>query len=285
MGYFRFRRSVKILPGIRLNIGKRGVSTSIGVRGAHVTFGRTGTRTAVGLPGSGLSYTHLEKPHQGATIVPGKAQPATVTEPLPKGRAWRGWLWIALALAIGLVLVRNGHAEATSRCGTNAETNGHPEVWGFIGVVVGGLLTGGVDFIRRRWERQIKARELRLARGEEILLQLEAVLEWYERARKVAFEGNIYVPLHIPVFRVAAIVEVYFPSLSDRARAVNEAASALRQIMVDLAASRMQQMPMSGQLRLTFETLSARFPPTVVEMITETRKVVRGIADEAAPTT
>ena len=27
---FRFRRSIKILPGIRLNFGKRGVSTSIG---------------------------------------------------------------------------------------------------------------------------------------------------------------------------------------------------------------------------------------------------------------
>ncbi|MHB8477861.1 MAG: DUF4236 domain-containing protein [Steroidobacteraceae bacterium] len=50
---FRFRRSVKILPGIRLNFGKRGVSTSIGVRGAHITFGGTGTRTTVGLAHSG----------------------------------------------------------------------------------------------------------------------------------------------------------------------------------------------------------------------------------------
>ena len=52
---FRFHRSIKLLPGIRLNFGKRGISTSIGVRGAHVTFGKTGTRTTVGLPGSGLS--------------------------------------------------------------------------------------------------------------------------------------------------------------------------------------------------------------------------------------
>ena len=37
--HFRFRRSIKILPGIRLNVGKRGVSTSIGVRGAHITVG------------------------------------------------------------------------------------------------------------------------------------------------------------------------------------------------------------------------------------------------------
>jgi hypothetical protein len=65
---FRFRRSIKILPGIRLNLGKRGISTSIGVCGAHVTFGKTGTRTTVGLPGSGISYTHLDKPsHERAT--------------------------------------------------------------------------------------------------------------------------------------------------------------------------------------------------------------------------
>jgi hypothetical protein len=29
---FRFRRSIKILPGIRLNFGKRGVSTSCWMR-------------------------------------------------------------------------------------------------------------------------------------------------------------------------------------------------------------------------------------------------------------
>jgi hypothetical protein len=34
---FRFRRSIRIAPGIRLNIGKCGLSTSLGGRGAHVT--------------------------------------------------------------------------------------------------------------------------------------------------------------------------------------------------------------------------------------------------------
>jgi hypothetical protein len=103
---FRFRRSIRILPGIRLNIGKRGVSTSIGVRGAHVTFGRTGTRTTVGLPGSGLSYTHLEKPHQTAAEAPGEAQPPAIPDVLPKGRAWRGLLWVLLLVAIAWLLWR-----------------------------------------------------------------------------------------------------------------------------------------------------------------------------------
>lgn len=53
---FRFRRTVRILPGIRLNFGKRGVSTSIGRRGASVTVGERGVYGNVGLPGSGISY-------------------------------------------------------------------------------------------------------------------------------------------------------------------------------------------------------------------------------------
>ncbi|MCK4621671.1 MAG: DUF4236 domain-containing protein [Desulfuromonadales bacterium] len=52
----RFRRSVKIAPGIRMNLGKRGVSLSAGVRGASVTYGRGGLYGNAGLPGSGLSY-------------------------------------------------------------------------------------------------------------------------------------------------------------------------------------------------------------------------------------
>jgi len=103
---FRFRRSIRILPGLRLNFGKRGVSTSIGVRGAHVTFGKTGTRTTVGLPGSGLSYTHLEKPHQAHQEGHSEAQPPAVPDRMPKGRAWRGWAWILLLVAIAAVFVR-----------------------------------------------------------------------------------------------------------------------------------------------------------------------------------
>jgi hypothetical protein len=93
---FRFRRSIRILPGLRLNVGKRGVSTSIGVRGAHVTIGHGKVRETVGLPGTGISYTQVEGTHAEPQ---GEAQPARVDEPLPKGNAWRGWLWIALLVA------------------------------------------------------------------------------------------------------------------------------------------------------------------------------------------
>lgn len=94
---FRFHRSIRILPGVRVNIGKRGASVSVGVRGAHVTVGPTGTRTTVGVSGTGLSYTELHKP--GARPVEaGDDAPAT-------GSSVRGFVWFALLLTIIAAIV------------------------------------------------------------------------------------------------------------------------------------------------------------------------------------
>lgn len=51
----RFRRTFHILPGVRINISRGGISTTIGPRGAHLTFDKRGVRQTVGLPGTGLS--------------------------------------------------------------------------------------------------------------------------------------------------------------------------------------------------------------------------------------
>jgi hypothetical protein len=52
----RFLRRVSVLPGVRLNFSRSGISTTIGVRGASVTLGRRYGATAnLGIPGSGLS--------------------------------------------------------------------------------------------------------------------------------------------------------------------------------------------------------------------------------------
>ena len=63
MGW-RFRKSIKILPGIKVNIGKDGFSSvSVGSRGAHLTMGKNGTTVSAGIPGTGLSYVkRLDKP-------------------------------------------------------------------------------------------------------------------------------------------------------------------------------------------------------------------------------
>lgn len=56
---FRFRRSVTLLPGVRLNFSKSGITTSLGGPGASINIGRRGTRKTIGLPGSGVSYSAL----------------------------------------------------------------------------------------------------------------------------------------------------------------------------------------------------------------------------------
>ena len=53
MGW-RFRKRIKILPGINLNISKSGMSFNVGVKGANVTFGPNGTYVNTGVPGTGL---------------------------------------------------------------------------------------------------------------------------------------------------------------------------------------------------------------------------------------
>ena len=55
---FRFRKSVKIAPGIKLNLGKKSASVSFGGKGARYTVSSTGRKTAsVGIPGTGISYS------------------------------------------------------------------------------------------------------------------------------------------------------------------------------------------------------------------------------------
>lgn len=54
MGW-RFRKSVKLLPGVRLNISKTGTSWTLGGRGASINVGRGKKYLNAGLPGTGLS--------------------------------------------------------------------------------------------------------------------------------------------------------------------------------------------------------------------------------------
>jgi len=54
---FRFRKSFKIAPGIRVNVGKNGVSSiGVGPRGASVSIGKQGIYSNVGIAGTGLSF-------------------------------------------------------------------------------------------------------------------------------------------------------------------------------------------------------------------------------------
>jgi uncharacterized protein (TIGR03382 family) len=53
---WRFQRRRKILPGITLNLSKRGVGVSVGPRGARTSAGPRGLTATLTLLGTGLSY-------------------------------------------------------------------------------------------------------------------------------------------------------------------------------------------------------------------------------------
>jgi hypothetical protein len=57
---FRFRKSFRIVPGVKINLSKTGPSLSLGEPGATVNIGPKRVRTTVGLPGSGVSYSESE---------------------------------------------------------------------------------------------------------------------------------------------------------------------------------------------------------------------------------
>ena len=54
---FRFQKRIKIAPGVRLNVSKSGVSTSLGGSGGTVNLSSKGVRTTAGIPGTGLSWS------------------------------------------------------------------------------------------------------------------------------------------------------------------------------------------------------------------------------------
>lgn len=54
----RFRRSIKVAPGVRVNVGKKSVGVSVGGKYGGVSVNsKTGTRARVSAPGTGISYS------------------------------------------------------------------------------------------------------------------------------------------------------------------------------------------------------------------------------------
>jgi len=51
----RFRKSIKLAPGIRMNLSGSGASWTFGPRGASIGVGKRGTFLNSGIPGTGLS--------------------------------------------------------------------------------------------------------------------------------------------------------------------------------------------------------------------------------------
>lgn len=86
----RFRRSIKIAPGVRLNIGKKSVGVSAGGKYGGVSWNsRTGSRARVSAPGTGLSYVTTTG---GAKQVESKPKK-------PIYKKW--WFWVLMLCLLG----------------------------------------------------------------------------------------------------------------------------------------------------------------------------------------
>lgn len=58
----RFRKSVTLCKGVKLNFGKTGMSVTLGSKGYHKTINTNGNvTTSVGIPGTGIYYTDTKK--------------------------------------------------------------------------------------------------------------------------------------------------------------------------------------------------------------------------------
>jgi len=58
----RFRKTISLLPGVRLNISKSGVGVSAGVKGLRGSINTSGTVTGTAsIPGTGVSYVKTKK--------------------------------------------------------------------------------------------------------------------------------------------------------------------------------------------------------------------------------
>lgn len=53
-----FRKRIKVIPGVHLNLSKNGISTSIGVKGASITFGKSGNYLNTSIPVLGINSRH-----------------------------------------------------------------------------------------------------------------------------------------------------------------------------------------------------------------------------------
>lgn len=106
---FRFRKSFKIAPGVRVNLGKKSVGISAGVKGARVSVNSSGRVTkSVGIPGTGISYVKTSK-IGGAGSGGGKEPPSSQTPlPTPQPQPNKPKGAYALLKVLGIILVALG---------------------------------------------------------------------------------------------------------------------------------------------------------------------------------
>jgi hypothetical protein len=92
----RFRKTFSIIPGVKLNIGKKSASVRVGFKGFGYTTGTAGKTISASLPGTGLGFSHK---------IRANAAPADREEvPTLNARPRRPWFLLVTVYAVaGLI--------------------------------------------------------------------------------------------------------------------------------------------------------------------------------------
>jgi hypothetical protein len=115
MGFFRFRRSIRIAPGVRWNIGKKGSSVSFGGHGLTHTIGAKGSRTTIGIPGTGVSYTQVHSSPKRPSAAPPPLPIITSSSPGTKKPATSIFFYVLGMILLGIWLLTKLAEQSTPR--------------------------------------------------------------------------------------------------------------------------------------------------------------------------
>lgn len=94
MGFFKYRRRIRLFHGCWINLSKKGASISAGIKG--VTFNSRG-RATLSIPGTGASYILMSKRKQHQELPQN-------TEPTKRGGCgWAALLFLGVVILFGLM--------------------------------------------------------------------------------------------------------------------------------------------------------------------------------------
>ena len=124
---FRFRKSKKILPGVRLNFSNKSVGVSLGGKHARVSVNSSGRKTySASIPGTGISYVKTssgkhtsEQNHSASEGGYSTPQPSS---PGGKKGPSSGWtiFWLIVFFPVGLVMMWMGNWNKKVKIGISA---------------------------------------------------------------------------------------------------------------------------------------------------------------------
>ena len=124
---FRFRKSKKILPGVRLNFSNKSVGVSLGGKHARVSVNSSGRKTySASIPGTGISYVKTSS-GKHTSEQNHSASGGGYSTPQPSGPAGKkgpssGWtiFWLIVFFPVGLVMMWMGNWNKKVKIGISA---------------------------------------------------------------------------------------------------------------------------------------------------------------------